>query len=82
MTVILNLIFRTKIFNFALKIKGLVGRVALAKFSNLANPRKKYLERALGISLVRHEIFLAMNNKVCYIMENLFLSITVNIFSL
>ena len=44
--------------------------------------KKKNLERALGKSLVRHEIFLATNNKVCYIMENLFLSITVNILSL
>ena len=35
-----------------------------------------------GKSLVRHETFLAMNNKVCCMMENLFLSITANIFSL
>ena len=31
----------TKIFNFALKIKGVVGRVADAKSSNPATPPKK-----------------------------------------
>ena len=34
----------TKIFNFALKIKGVVGRVAHAKFSDPAAPQN--LERA------------------------------------
>ena len=42
MTIILNLILRicrvTKILNFALKIKGVVGRVADAKSSDLATP--------------------------------------------
>ena len=36
----------TKIFNFALKIKGMVGRVAHAKSSDPATPPKKNLERA------------------------------------
>ena len=44
MTAILNLIFRrgrvTKILNFALKIKGLLGRVAHAKSSDPAIPSK------------------------------------------
>ena len=38
----------TKILNFALKIKGVVGRVAHAKSSDPATPPKKNLERALG----------------------------------
>ena len=44
MTVILNLIFRmagvTKILNFALKMKGVVGRVAHAKSSDSATLKK------------------------------------------
>ena len=36
----------TKIFNFALNIKGVVGRVEHAKSSDPANPPKKKLERA------------------------------------
>ena len=38
----------TKISNFALKIKGVVGRVAHAKSSDPATPQKKNLERAHG----------------------------------
>ena len=36
----------TKIFNFALKIKGVAGRVAHAKSSDPATPPKKNLEGA------------------------------------
>ena len=36
----------TKIFNFALKIKGVVGRVAHTKSSDPATPQKKNLECA------------------------------------
>ena len=36
----------TKILNFALKIKGVVGRVAHAKSSDPAPPLQKNLERA------------------------------------
>ena len=41
----------TKLFNFALKIKGVVGRVAEAKSSDPATP--KNLERALGARRVK-----------------------------
>ena len=36
----------TKIFNFALKAKGVVGRVAHAKSSDPATPQNLELERA------------------------------------
>ena len=36
----------TKIFNFALKIKGVTGRVAHVKSSDPATPPKKKLKRA------------------------------------
>ena len=38
----------TKILNFVLKTRGVVGRVAHAKSSDPANPPQKKLERALG----------------------------------
>ena len=46
----------TKIFNFALKIKGVVERVAHAKSSDPATPpQKKNLERALRDRLVEKQ---------------------------
>ena len=42
----------TKIFNFALKFRGVVGRVAEAKSSDSATPpKKKNLERALEVRI-------------------------------
>ena len=56
-TVILDLIFLkgrvTKILNFTLKIKGVVGRVARAKSSDPATPPPQNLERAPTIGFIQ-----------------------------
>ena len=44
----------TKILNFALKIKGVVGRVAHAKSFDPATPPKINLKRAPDLTLVLH----------------------------
>ena len=47
----------TKIFNIALKIKEVVGRVAEAKSSDPATPpKKKKLERALGLKVTKFQL--------------------------
>ena len=52
----------TKIFNFALKIKGVIGRVAYAKSSDPATPLppKKNLERAQAMS----RFFFCLDRKI------------------
>ena len=64
----------TKTFNFALKIKGVVGRVAHAKSSDPATPPKKNLERAQGkflLSFDAHSLLIVFTRKkIPFLLEN------------